>query len=198
MSHRFYHTEGFVLRHRARGEANKLLYLLTPDFGRCLVMAQGVRQGQSKLRPNLSDYSYGHFSLVRGREFWRLVSAEQDPRFSGLYDSALKRKIVSQLFLVLTKILVAEEESQLLFSNLMGALSTLKLISETDPAIFMVERLFLLRLMKYLGYWPAETPLERFVADEVWSLDLLVTLQQTHYQQLSLETINNFFREHQW
>ena len=76
MSHRLHHTEAILLGSRDYGEANRLLYLLTPDLGLVLTAVQGVRQPASKLRGHLSDYSHLRVSLVRGRGIWRLTSAE--------------------------------------------------------------------------------------------------------------------------
>lgn len=76
MSHRLYHTEAILLGSRPYGEANRLLYLLTPDLGLVLTAVQGVRQASSKLRGHLLDYCHLRISLVRGRGIWRLTGAE--------------------------------------------------------------------------------------------------------------------------
>ncbi len=76
MSHRLYHTEAILLGNRPYGEANRLLYLLTPDLGLVLTAVQGVRQQSSKLRGHLLDYNHLRVSLVRGRGIWRLTGAE--------------------------------------------------------------------------------------------------------------------------
>lgn len=198
MSHRLYHTEGFILRHLPRGEANKLLYLLTPEFGRCLVLAQGVRQEKSKLRPNLTDYGYGRFSLVRGREFWRLVSAEKNSRFAPLYQDSTRRAIVGRIFSLLAKILAGEEEGHLIFQELEALCRTLSnpdLGAEFLPAC---EQLFLLRLIKHLGYWPAGTALEDLLSLEAWSLSTLAQLREPKLSLAAVKTINHFFHEHNW
>ncbi|PJC48186.1 MAG: hypothetical protein CO035_04815, partial [Candidatus Omnitrophica bacterium CG_4_9_14_0_2_um_filter_42_8] len=169
------------------GEANKLLYLFTPEFGRCLVLAQGVRQEKSKLRPNLVDYNFGHFSLVRGREFWRLVSAEKDSRFTALYQSAEKQLIVANLFNLLAKILVEEEDSQIIFEDLVLLCQTLIELPPQSDLIPISERLFLLRLIKHLGYWPNEVGLTDFV------LELLKNLAEPALSQQATKVINHFF-----
>lgn len=198
MSHRLYHTEGFVLRHLPRGEANKLLYLLTPEFGRCLVLAQGVRQEKSKLRPNLTDYGYGRFSLVRGREFWRLVSAEKDSRFAPLFQAPARRAIVGRIFSLLAKVLADEEEGHLIFQELETLCSWLSKTELTDELLPASEQLFLLRLIKHLGYWPEGTGLEVLLVPEAWSLSNLQKLSETQSRLLAVKTINHFFHEHNW
>ncbi|MEK7091797.1 MAG: recombination protein O N-terminal domain-containing protein [Patescibacteria group bacterium] len=198
MSHRLYHTSAFVLRHLPRGEANKLLYLLTPEFGRCLVLARGVRQEKSKLRPNLVDYGYGRFSLVRGREFWRLVSAEKDSRFAQLYVNPARRAVIGRIFSLLAKILSEEEDSQLIFQELEALCQSLTSLTPDTNLIEATEQLFLLRLVKHLGYWPEGTGLGELVETKTWSPDLLKKLTEPKLRLEAVRTINHFFHEHNW
>jgi len=141
MSHRLYHTEGFILQYRPRSEDSKLLYLFTPDFGLIVVVAQGVRKETSKLRANITDFSYGHYSLVRGREFWRLVSAEKSNDFFGSLSSVEKRAIVGHIFRLLL-ILIEEEESREIFTELKEVFSWLAKLKDRD-LILAVEKMII-------------------------------------------------------
>ena len=40
--------QGVVLRYRNRGEADRLLTILTPDLGKILVLARGCRRQKSR------------------------------------------------------------------------------------------------------------------------------------------------------
>jgi len=71
-----YTTAGFVLGSAERGEANKIYSIYTKDFGLVRASAQAVRLEKSKLRYNLDDFTHGHFSLVRGKELWKLTGSE--------------------------------------------------------------------------------------------------------------------------
>ncbi len=77
MAYRLYQTEGIVLGTRLRGEASLLVDVLTPDLGLVTAIAQGVRKVTSKLRGHIGYGSVVRVSLVRGKEYWRLVSAER-------------------------------------------------------------------------------------------------------------------------
>ncbi len=77
MSYSVYSTRGFILGSTPSGEASKIYTLYTEHFGLARARAQSVRLLSSKLRYNLGDYSFCMFSLVRGREIWRLVGAEK-------------------------------------------------------------------------------------------------------------------------
>lgn len=76
MSYHIYTTKGIVLSERPLKEADRLYSILTRDFGLVRAHAIGVRKGVSKLRGSLEPVSLSIVSLVRGKEFWRLTSAE--------------------------------------------------------------------------------------------------------------------------
>jgi len=70
-------TPGFIIDSRTYGEAGKMLFIFTRDLGLVMAVAQGIRFERSKLRPFTQDYSFGEFSFVRGKEMWRLTSAQE-------------------------------------------------------------------------------------------------------------------------
>ncbi len=74
MSHIIYSTEAVVLKTAEQGESSKLFWLFTEQFGLVLAHAQGVRAGHSKLKHELQLYNIAKVSLVRGREYWRVVN----------------------------------------------------------------------------------------------------------------------------
>ena len=73
--HAIHTTQGFIISSRPYGEAGRILSIFTRDFGLVTATAQGIRLERSKLRYHAQELSFGSFSLVRGREFWRLTSA---------------------------------------------------------------------------------------------------------------------------
>lgn len=138
MSYVVYSTRGFVLGSAPSGEASKIYLIYTEDFGLVRARAQGVRLLASKLRYNLEDYSFGIFSLVRGREVWRLTGAEKLdlPKFSFL----IRARVLN-----LTKRLVqGEEKNKKLFKAL---------FSVTEREIS--EPLMLASVLDALGYLDA-------------------------------------------
>lgn len=75
MSYAVYGTRGFILGSSPSGEASKLYWIYTEDFGLVRAKAQGVRLIQSKLRYNLEEYSFCSLSLVKGKEVWRVTGS---------------------------------------------------------------------------------------------------------------------------
>ena len=76
MSYHIYTTKGVVLSERGVGEADRIYNILTRDLGKLQARAVGVRKNTSKLLGNIEPFSLSSISFVKGKEFWRLTSAE--------------------------------------------------------------------------------------------------------------------------
>lgn len=83
MPHNIYQTEGIVLRKRDFGEAERVYNIYTEKFGMITVAAQGVRFLKSKLRYNLDLFAFGNFSLVAGKNIWRITDTEEVGKING-------------------------------------------------------------------------------------------------------------------
>lgn len=133
MSYTVYTTIGFILSTSPHGEANRLYRIFTRDFGVILATAQGVRLAKSKLKGHLSEFSLASISLVKGKEFWRITSAQAlQQRADPMY---------VQILSVLKRLLQGEGEHQLLFDFLKN-----KLFEKFDETEVMIE------ILIQLGY----------------------------------------------
>lgn len=57
-------------------EADRIYTIMTRDLGLVRAMAIGVRKEVSKLRGNIEPFSLSSVSFVKGKDYWRLTSAE--------------------------------------------------------------------------------------------------------------------------
>ncbi|PIR38789.1 MAG: hypothetical protein COV34_00520 [Candidatus Zambryskibacteria bacterium CG10_big_fil_rev_8_21_14_0_10_42_12] len=69
-----YSTDAIVLESKAMGDSSRLLWLFTKDFGLILADVKSARGHLSKLRPSIQTYSYGLFTLVRGKRGWKVIN----------------------------------------------------------------------------------------------------------------------------
>jgi DNA repair protein RecO (recombination protein O) len=172
MSHNIYNTEGFILKSVNFGEANKYLFVFTKDFGLIKAAVQGVRHLKSKLRYNLEEYSLGQVSVVRGREIWRVTSAEKKLTIRETENFLL----ISRIFSLLIRLLHGEEKNDLLFNSLRNGvvfLSETKM-SEKDRASF--ECIMALRILSALGYIGALGDFDQFTASPYFTPELLLVM----------------------
>jgi len=77
MAEKVYTTRALVIGERASGEASKVFTLFTRDLGLVQAYARSVREVRSKLRFNLSLHNFSRITLVPGREYWKVIGAEE-------------------------------------------------------------------------------------------------------------------------
>lgn len=175
MPHRIYHSEAIIVGSIPTGEANRFLRLLTPDLGLLWCMAQGVREQKSKLRYGLQTFSHARVDLVRGRELWRLTSAEPIQSFSRIaripaavaaYDSSAR---------ILSRLIAGQSPHHPeVFEETLAALRFLDAEEISPPELRAFQILFAARTLCHLGYWAERVP-EQDSLRSPWSRALLVS-----------------------
>ncbi len=72
-------TKAIVLRRTNYGEANRILQLLTPEYGKLSVMAKGVRREKSKLASGIELFSRSDVTIATGKgEMGTLTGARSE------------------------------------------------------------------------------------------------------------------------
>lgn len=181
MSHHIYQTKAFVIDSVDVGEANKLLTLFTADLGLILVSAQGVRIMKSKLRPSIQDLSFSKVALVRGKEYWRLTSAE---KLISLYDKRVPiyvRQFMSIILQFVKRLTTGEAKHEELFDML----SKLFTFCFENPKYFTSEHIKTLKLiaefrvLESLGYGSDDKDFAEIRDIYAWNID---TLEKLHVE----------------
>jgi len=176
--HQIYTTPGFIIDSRTQGEAGRYLAIFTRDLGLVWAMAQGIRLEKSKLRGYTNEYSFGTFSFVRGKEVWRLTSAEGiqyaetlgSKRNIGKVKDESDDLIINQtqfwarIALLLRRLLHGEEANPALFDALISCYTFLNAQKKSfTPNIDAVESLLVIRIMHTLGYIGDDKDIHQFV-----------------------------------
>ncbi|MEK7228210.1 MAG: DNA repair protein RecO [Patescibacteria group bacterium] len=147
--HPIHHSEAFVLKSIERGEANKRVWLFTREYGLIIATVQGVRKSGAKLRSHITDYCYIGADLVKGRDVWRLTSAQiQKNPFAGDYDKLRARSYIRALSLV-ERFCIEEGPEPKLFEHLV---STMNVVSEPSINAPFFDTIVLWKILVLLGY----------------------------------------------
>lgn len=78
-------TEAIILSRTDYGEADRILTLLTPDYGKLRVLAKGVRRVKSKLAGGIELFSVSRIAFVKGRgEMGTLVSTRLEKHYGNI------------------------------------------------------------------------------------------------------------------
>ncbi|MSR71322.1 MAG: DNA repair protein RecO [Candidatus Taylorbacteria bacterium] len=195
MSHHIYTTPGFVVGSRNSGEANKYFYIFTRELGMVGASAQGVRLIQSKLRYHTQDFSYSNFSLVRGRDVWRMTSVSNG---SELCEKLKEHKKVFVLYTtilaLLKRLLHGEEKHEDLFDAVRDGFIFLTTTKSKEETLRLFECLMLLRILHLLGYIGKTKELEDFLSSE-WNESLVIGVEK--YKTKIVGEINRALKESQ-
>lgn len=147
---RLYRTEGIVLRRSDFGEADRLLVLFTPDYGKLRVLAKGVRKVPSRKAGHVEPFMRSQFLLARGRDLDIVTQVETLDTYQGVRGE-LERTTFAYYLVELVDAFGEEGgENQALYHLLAESLG--RLAAGDDPA--MLARFFELRLLTYVGYRP--------------------------------------------
>jgi DNA repair protein RecO (recombination protein O) len=83
---RVYASEAIVLRRTDFGEADRILTLFTPAYGKVRAIAKGARRTTSRLAGHLEPFTRTQLLLATGRELDIITQAEARERLDALRD----------------------------------------------------------------------------------------------------------------
>jgi DNA repair protein RecO (recombination protein O) len=150
MRSRVYRTEAIVLRRSDYGEADRILTLYTPRFGKRRVIAKGVRKTTSRLAGHIELFTRAQLMLAEGRNLDILTQAEMIAPYRALREDLQRISHAYYVAELLDK-LTADEEGQ---SPAYGLLAETLDALDTAPVPEVAVRRFELRLLGLIGYRP--------------------------------------------
>lgn len=200
-------TPGFIIESRPCGEAGKLLSIFTRELGLVMASAQGIRLEKSKLRYHAQELSFGEFSFVRGKEFWRLTNATSLEVADGKHRST---DMSARAAVILKMLLHGEEPHPELFDQVRRSLELFSEISSSMPVggsagegeigdirerLSAVESLAVFRIVKLLGYVGNDAALPSELINAPMDIGIVETAM-LHRESLNRH-INKALRESQ-
>lgn len=151
MAHHIYHTRGIILGSGPSGESNRYYKIFTEELGLVHAVAQSVREGRSKLRYVLQDYSIIFVDLVRGKEVWRITSAGEHEA-QNFANGTEQKKLFAHIASFVERLLQGEGREDLLFADLLSVFLFLKTEQIPRELFSAVEILGTFRALVFLGY----------------------------------------------
>jgi DNA repair protein RecO (recombination protein O) len=151
MSHTIYNTEAFVISSRNSGEADRVFMLFTKDFGVVSAKATGIRKVESRLRFFVQDFKYIDASIVKGKNYWRLVSARPIHELNSRKSLGTSSRIRS--LQLVGKLAPGEEPIPGLFDELVSAYNFTSNFHPKNDELESIEALLALKILHVLGYW---------------------------------------------
>lgn len=149
---RLYRVEAIVLKRRDYGEADRLLTVFTPDRGKLVLLAKGVRKTLSRKAGHVELFTHSTFLVAKGRT-WDLVSqAEAIELFPGLRGELARTSHAYYVAELLDAFTQEHDPHPPLFGLLKETLDRLAAVEVR--LLPLVLRFYELRLLALAGFQP--------------------------------------------
>jgi DNA repair protein RecO (recombination protein O) len=147
---RVYKTEALILRRSELGEADRLLVLFTPQFGKVRAIAKGARRPQSRKAGHLEPFTQVQLMLAQGRELDIITQAEAVNTFAELRADLSLLGQAAYVAELIDRFSVEDTENQALYRLAINTLDRLKTGKFPAGSIFY----FNMRFLDLVGYRP--------------------------------------------
>ena len=106
-------TQGIILSRTDYGEADRIITLLTPDYGKLRLMAKGVRKVKSKLAGGIELFSISHITFLQGKnDLGTLVSTRLISHYGNIVKDIQRVQLGYDLIKMLNKATEDEPEEE--------------------------------------------------------------------------------------
>lgn len=143
--------KGIVIAENNMGDYDKMLTILTPNFGKISCVAKGARRSQSALLAGTQLFCFGEYLMYKGTNIYHINSCETIEIFYNLRTDLDKLKYAIHINKIIQDV---TEENENCYKILQLFLNTLYTISETEQNKDFILSVFKLRLLCILGFTP--------------------------------------------
>src|SRR3989344_6573029 len=150
MKLRTYSSEGIILSRKNYGDADRILIVLSKNFGKLGLLCKGIRKIKSKKRGHLEIFSRVKFSAVHGNGMDIMTEAETINDFSGVRINLNKISLAYYFCEVVNKITHEDGHPTTVYSLLSTVLEELEQTTELKK----LRLNFIYDLLTNMGYWP--------------------------------------------
>ncbi len=181
--HEKYTTPAFIVAMRNSKDADRIVSVLTKDFGLISVLFTGVRHGKSKFKGFLEIGNNCFITVVKGRLIYRGtdVIASDTMKLTKENQPSFLR-----LLLLIQKLVRGEEKNETLFETINAVNSFLHRRVYTRETLECIECIGALRILGSLGYGkPCDQNIS--LVGSITDADVLKALE---YKQDLIKTIN--------
>ena len=144
-------TTGIILTRTDFGEADRILTILTPEYGKLRLIAKGVRRVKSKLAGGIELFSISDLTFIRGRgEVGTLVSARLKRHYAHIVEDLPRAMVGYDLIKQLHK--TTEDEPEMEYFALLQ--SAFEALDNHNISCDLIRIWFISQLLKLAGHTP--------------------------------------------
>jgi DNA repair protein RecO (recombination protein O) len=165
-------TSGIILSRTNYGEADRILTLITPDYGKLRVLARGVRKVKSKLAGGIELFSVSQVSFIRGRgDLGTLISTRLIKHYGNIVNNLDRTMLAYELIKQLNR--TTEDEPGSEYFHLLQQVFVA--LDESSANVELVKTWFAIQLLRLAGHSPnlqTNTTDKKLVPDELYNFDI--------------------------
>ncbi|MEK7453171.1 MAG: DNA repair protein RecO [Patescibacteria group bacterium] len=163
---KMYPTLGIIIKKQDKGENDKIVTLLTKEYGKLDLIARGVRKNKSKLASHTELFSLSEIGFVLGKGKSVLVSACEINVFVCIKSNSEKLKTADCIADLVCKYILQDNGDENIFNLVNQAFSYMneKEFSSLEMEYFL--RYFEFKFLATLGYQPQEKDITFFFSPE--------------------------------
>lgn len=143
--------KGIVIVESKMGDYDKMLTILTPNFGKIECAAKGARRNKSSLLSATQFLCFGEYILYKSGEKYNISSCETIELFYNIRTDYDKLKYAANITKIINDVATENQNS---YKLLQLFLNTLYVISETDKSLEFILSVFKIRLLSIIGLKP--------------------------------------------
>jgi DNA repair protein RecO (recombination protein O) len=148
-----YKSEAVIIKRINLGEADKILTIFTPNFGKLRVVAKGIRKVSSRLAGHVELFTRSQMLLAKGRNLDIVTQSQLVDAYRPLHDDLSRLAHASYAAELLDKLTPDDLELYPVYKLMVETLQLLSTEGDSDKVL----RWFELQLLGYLGYAPEVT-----------------------------------------
>jgi len=154
---RTFKTEGIIVRRRNFKDADRILTVLTPNNGKIVIRASGIRKIPSRRSPHVELLNHSSLTLYKGNAFPVLTEAQTINNFALIKEDLQKIGLAYHLCELIDGLCAEGQENRQVFSLLKG---TLMRLSTEENSLNLINN-FQTELLHALGFWNKQSVLAK-------------------------------------
>jgi DNA repair protein RecO (recombination protein O) len=146
-----YQADAIVLRRLDYGEADRIVTLLTREYGKLAAIAKGARRGKSRVSGSLDLFARSNMMLAKGRNLDVVAQVERRSDARHIAGDVQRTAYACLVTEVVDKVLEDRHPVDEIFDLVVRTLTNLNIVERSPRAD---AAWFLMRMLDVLGYQP--------------------------------------------
>lgn len=144
-------TVGLIIREQQTGEDDRLVTILTRDYGVLRAFTRGAKRIKSKMQSSTQLFAYGNYSIYRGKDAYSIDEAQPIEIFFDLRNDIVTLSLAQYFCELVGELAPIEDDAE---EYLRLVLNALHMLMNNKKPLDQLKAIVELRLMVLSGYMP--------------------------------------------